>query len=47
MPNLISILVNGNISKKSFEDIMNLVQKYLNRIKESREKVYFIYIIKK
>ena len=39
MPNLISILVNGNISKMNFEEIMNLVQKYLNRIKESREKV--------
>lgn len=39
MPNLISILVNGNISKKSFEEIMNLIQKYLNRIKESRDKV--------
>ena len=39
MPNLISILVGGNISKKCFEDIMNLIQKYLNRIKDSREKV--------
>jgi hypothetical protein len=43
MPNLISILVSGNISRKNFEEIMNLVQKYLNRIKESREKVkYFL-----
>lgn len=39
MPNLISVLVSGNITKKNFEEIMNLVQKYLNRIKESREKV--------
>jgi len=39
LPNLIAILVTGNISKKNFENIMNLVQKYLSRIKDSREKV--------
>lgn len=47
MPNLISILVSGNISRMNFEEIMSLVQKYLNRIKEAREKVIKFYIILK
>jgi len=46
LPNLISILVSGQISKENFESIMALVQKYLGLIKESRKKVKYIIISK-
>ena len=39
LPNLISILVSGSITKENFESIMNIVQKYLGLIKDSRKKV--------
>ena len=38
LPNLISILVSGNISKGNFDTLMQLVHKYLDRIKKDREK---------
>lgn len=38
LPNLISIIVSGNISKKNFETLMQMIQKYLERIKKEREK---------
>lgn len=41
LPNLISILVSGNISKGNFDTLMQLVHKYLDRIKKDREKDLF------
>ena len=41
LPNLISILVSGNISRGNFESLMDLVHKYLDRIKKDREKDLF------
>jgi hypothetical protein len=38
LPNLISILVSGNISKGNFDSLMSIVHKYLDRIKKDREK---------
>ena len=38
LPNLISILVSGNISKGNFDTLMQLVHKYLDKIKKDREK---------
>ena len=38
LPNLISILVSGNISKGNFDSLMAIVHKYLDRIKKDREK---------
>ena len=36
LPNLIAMLVNGNITKANFDKILNLVNTYLERIKKSR-----------
>ena len=36
LPNLISMLVGGNITKTNFDTIMKLVQTYLDRIRKSR-----------
>ena len=36
LPNLISMLVSGNIAKSNFDKIMNLVKTYLDQIKKNR-----------
>ena len=36
LPNLISMLVGGNITKTNFDNIMKLVQTYLDRIRKNR-----------
>ena len=41
MPNLIAILISGQISKIDFEKIMKLVHTYLNQIQDIRLKVVF------
>ena len=36
LPNLISMLVSGNITKSNFDKIMNLISAYLDQIKKNR-----------
>lgn len=43
---MINILVNGDISKELFKEIMELIQSYLNKIKDYREIVSTIYLYK-
>ena len=39
IPSLLSILIEGNISKDTYDRITSLIQKYLDKLKKSREKV--------
>lgn len=39
IPSLLSILIEGNISKDTYDRITSLIQKYLDKLKKIREKV--------